>query len=58
MTTITTTANGFPINKNGKVLTSITNEVKIIDYQGQTIKQNGIYLYFRFKRNNFYIYSE
>lgn len=53
-----TTSKGYPINKNGKILTSITNEVKRIEYQGQTIKQNGTYLYFRFKRNNFYIYSE
>jgi hypothetical protein len=49
---------GYPINKNGKVLTSILNEVVRVEYQGQTLKQNGTYLYFRFKRGNKFIYSE
>jgi len=53
-----TTVNGYPINKNGKVLNTVTNEVKRVEFQGQTIKQNGTYLYFRFKRDGFYIYSE
>lgn len=53
-----TTITGYPINKNGKVLTSLPNEVKITEFQGKTIKQNGTYLYFRFKRDGFYIYSE
>lgn len=53
-----TTIKGFPINKNGKVITQLTNEVIKTEYQGQSIKQEGTYLYFRFKRNNFYIYSE
>lgn len=52
------TANGFPLNRNGKAITSIVNEVKRAEYQGQTIKQNGSYLYFRFKRGSQYIYSE
>lgn len=53
-----TTSNGYPINKNGKVLKQLTNEVKRAEYQGQTIKQNGTYLFFRFKRDSYYIYSE
>lgn len=53
-----TTINNYPINKNGKVLTTITNEVKRTEYLGETIKENGTYLYFRFKRDGFYIYSE
>ena len=52
------TTNGYPINKNGKIITSLVNEVKRAEYQGKTIKQNGVYLFFRFKRDNFYIYSE
>lgn len=53
-----TTINGYPINRNGKVLTTLLNEVKRAEFQGETIKQNGTYLYFRFKRQGFYIYSE
>ena len=53
-----TTITGYPITKNGKILTTIPNEVKRLEYQGETIKQNGTYLYFRFKRGNYYIYSE
>ncbi len=51
------TITGYPINKNGKVLTTIPNEIKILEFKGKTIKQNGDYLYFRFKRNGFFIYS-
>lgn len=53
-----TTFNGYPINKNGKVLTSLPNEVVKVEFLGNTIKQNGCYLFFRFKRNGKYIYSE
>ena len=53
-----TTINGYPINRNGKVLTTLLNEVKRAEFQGETIKQHGTYLYFRFKRQGFYIYSE
>jgi hypothetical protein len=52
-----TTINKFPLNKNGKVITSIVNEVVRAEFLGNVIKQNGDYLYFRFKRGGFYIYS-
>lgn len=53
-----TTINGYPINNNGKILTTLTNEVVRAEFLGKTIKQNGCYLYFRFKRNGQYIYTE
>ena len=52
-----TTPTGYPINKNGKVIKTIPNEVKRIEFLGNIIKQNGSYLYFRFKRDGYYIYS-
>lgn len=53
-----TTVNGYPINKNGKPITQLTDEVVRAEFQGEVIKQNGTYLYFRFKRKGMYIYSE
>jgi hypothetical protein len=55
--TMKTTPTGYPINKNGKVIKTIPNEVKRIEFLGNIIKQNGSYLYFRFKRDGYYIYS-
>ena len=53
-----TNIKGFPVTRNGKVLKSIPHEVVRAEYQGETIKQNGTYLYFRFKRDNKFVYSE
>lgn len=51
------TIKGYPINKNGKILTSLVDEVVRTEFLGNTIKQNGDYLFFRFKRGNEYIYT-
>ena len=52
-----TTTNGYPINRNGKVITSLVDEVLRAEYLGNVIKQNGGYLYFRFKRGGYFVYS-
>jgi len=49
--------NGYPINKNGKVIMYLPREKSFNSYQGKTTKENGTYLFFRFKRNGLYIYS-
>lgn len=52
-----TTIKGYPINRNGKIITNLVNEVIRAEYLGKSIKQNGEYLFFRFKRRGKFVYS-
>jgi len=53
-----TTINGFPINKNGKVINQLKGETIKPTYLGISFKEQGTYLFFKRKQGNNFVYSE
>ncbi len=51
------TATGFRISKNGNIIPTIEKEaIKKYKYEGQMIKENGIYYFFSRRQSNTFVY--
>lgn len=52
-----TTATGYRISKNGSIIPSIEKEaIKKTSYEGNCIKEEGIYYFFNRRQGNTFIY--